>query len=108
MAQRAERVAPPPPLVPQTPFGRGLHSTRKKSAAIPLESLIDYFKELASHFSDKWFIFFLIQPDSIDAFTAAREIAVKQGFDVGRAPLGPSEPVRIVLGGGGGRRPTVL
>lgn len=50
------------------------------------------------------FFFFFVEPDSIKLFRAARDQAVKAGFDIGWDPLGNGEPARF---GSGGKEATV-
>jgi len=50
------------------------------------------------------FFFFLVDPDSIAIFRAARDRVAKAGFNVGWSSLGPGEPARI---GNGGRQAKV-
>jgi hypothetical protein len=49
----------------------------------------------------KRFVFFLVRPDSIEAFAAAREQALRRGFASGWAPLDPTDPLRFSLSGRG-------
>ncbi|MCI0356161.1 MAG: hypothetical protein L0099_14150, partial [Acidobacteria bacterium] len=47
------------------------------------------------------FIHFTVQPDSLDAFMAARAVAAEMGFGVGWMPLPDKEPLGFSVSGGG-------
>jgi hypothetical protein len=49
----------------------------------------------------KQFIHFFVRPDSLEAFTAARDAAAAAGFDTGWLPFEQGQPVRFGLTGGG-------
>jgi hypothetical protein len=51
--------------------------------------------------SQKQFIAFLVYPDSIDVFKAARDVAVASKLETGWSPRCPNMPVRLSLTGGG-------
>lgn len=48
------------------------------------------------------FVFFFVLEDSIDAFVAARGLAVEQGFEVGWEPKTKGDPIGLMLFGVGG------
>jgi hypothetical protein len=62
----------------------------------------DYQRLLREHSAEKWFVYYLVRPDSLEAFAAARNLAIQQfGFSAGWNPLGLRDPVRFSLTGGG-------
>lgn len=62
----------------------------------------DYQRLLREHSPEKWFVYYLVRPDSMEAFAVARNLAMQQfGYSVGWNPLGPRDPVRFSLTGGG-------
>ncbi len=53
---------------------------------------------------NKLFVMFLVRPDSIDVFGAARDVAAEMQFGAGWSPQRPDQPIRLSLTGSG-RRP---
>lgn len=49
---------------------------------------------------EKQFVMFLVLPDSIEAFRAARDVAAGMNFATGWSPQRPNEPIRLSLTGG--------
>ena len=61
---------------------------------------------LATTDRQKKFLMFLVRPDSIDVFGAARDTAVAMQFSTGWSPQVVDQPIRLSLTGG--RRPKEL
>jgi hypothetical protein len=62
-------------------------------------------RALKRYSAEEYFLSFLVHPDGLEAFRAARELARGEfGFSTGWNPLGADEPVTF---GPGGRRPGV-
>lgn len=53
----------------------------------------------------KHFVHFIVTPDGVDAFNAARELAIQRGFETGWAPHTDREGISIGILGGGGWEP---
>lgn len=53
----------------------------------------------------KHFVHFIVTPDGVDAFNAARELAIQRGLETGWAPHTDREGVSIGILGGGGWEP---
>jgi hypothetical protein len=63
---------------------------------------------LGGHQPKDRFIYFLVQPDSLDAFAAARAVAVEMNFATGWSPQRDKEPVGFCITRGcGGRIATI-
>jgi hypothetical protein len=56
---------------------------------------------LKNHQPTQRFAHFLVRPDGLEAFAAAREVAAGLGFSTGWAPLDADDPVRFSISGGG-------
>lgn len=56
---------------------------------------------LAKHKPNEHFVFFVVYPDAIEAFTEARAVALEAGYSTGWWPQEAGEPVRFVIFGSG-------
>jgi hypothetical protein len=62
-------------------------------------------RTLAKYSSSKYFAYFYVADDSIDAFVKARLVTTQAGFGYGWAPAKHGQPIRLGLGSGGGGGP---
>ena len=97
-------------VVTETPFGQHRdvvldcipRSDRGENVARLKQGDSDYQLFLKSHPPEKWFVYYLLRPDSVAAFQAARDLAVSQyGYSVGWTPLSPEHPLRLSITGSG-------
>jgi len=83
----------------------------KADGGISLEGLksgkTGYHEVICQSDREKKFFMFLVKPDSISIFVAARDLASSKGFDTGWSPQSAERPIRLNLTGGG-RAPIVL
>jgi hypothetical protein len=61
----------------------------------------DFQKLLAEKDKSEDFFFFFVDPDSIESYRVARNLAAKAGFGVEWTPIGHGEPARIAMSGNG-------
>jgi hypothetical protein len=79
---------------PQPGRGESASSIRSQTSA--------FRRVLKEHSADEWFVYFLVRPDSVDAFAAARAMGTEEfNYSVGWNPLGPKDDLRISLSGTG-------
>lgn len=64
-----------------------------------------YEQKLDALERNKHFVHFIVTPDGVDAFNAARELATQRGLETGWAPHTDREGVSIGILGGGGWEP---